>query len=251
MAALAQKVDAHAIVPGVNCGGLFVTKEKQPPLPEGRLSPPSLCRCLAALQREGDIIVDESLTTGGSYWAAAEAAPRFSQLFLTGGAIGNGPCLSVGAAMGCPDRRVINFQADGSLCYSLPALHSEAREKLNVLTIVCSNRSYHILEVETAQQKIPGAAKSAKVTGCQHWVTRRVAHGGGCRGAQGPVLVPHPPQPLTELSQPDIAFVSIARGLGVHRGGRASTCDEFVRLWREAEKAMSEEPGPFIIQADL
>ena len=109
---------------------------------------------VAALQPEGAIVVDESLTSGNAYWDASRGCPRFSHLTLTGGAIGCGPPLSVGAAIACPDRQVINLQADGSAMYSLQALWTQAREKLNVLTVVCANRTYAILKVEMAKQRI-------------------------------------------------------------------------------------------------
>ena len=71
------------------------------------------------VQPEGAIVVDESLTSGGSYWDASAGAPPFSHLSLTGGSIGIGPPMAVGAAVACPDRTVINFQADGSGMYTL------------------------------------------------------------------------------------------------------------------------------------
>jgi hypothetical protein len=48
-----------------------------------------------------------------------QGCPAFSHLTLTGGAIGSGPPLAVGAAVACPARQVINLQADGSAMYSL------------------------------------------------------------------------------------------------------------------------------------
>ena len=81
---------------------------------------------------------------------AAGALPHTS-LALTGGAIGQGfPC-ATGAAIACPDRRVIGFQADGSGMYTVQALWTQAREQLNVTTILCSNRAYRILQMEAAR----------------------------------------------------------------------------------------------------
>jgi len=110
----------------------------------GRLTAESLCTTVACLQPEGTILVDESLTSGGSYWERSKVScgpgskvparwkvhiflyltlvfastwvqgcPRFSHLTLTGGSIGAGPALSIGAAVACPERLVINLQADG------------------------------------------------------------------------------------------------------------------------------------------
>ena len=73
---------------------------------------------------------------------------RFTQLMLTGGAIGQGPSAATGAAIACPNRKVINFQSDGCGAYSVQAFWTQARENLDVVTIIGSNRSYQILEVE-------------------------------------------------------------------------------------------------------
>ena len=82
-----------------------------PAAPTGHLNPNTLCQAIAATQPEGAIVVDESLTSGGSYWDQSAQCPRFAHLSLTGGSIGIGPPLSVGCAVACPERQVINFQA--------------------------------------------------------------------------------------------------------------------------------------------
>ena len=95
--------------------------------------------------------MDESATSGGPYAAMAAGALPHTSLALTGGAIGQGfPC-ATGAAIACPDRRVIGFQADGSGMYTVQALWTQAREQLNVTTILCTNRAYRILQMEAAR----------------------------------------------------------------------------------------------------
>ena len=117
----------------------------------GPLTAPVLCQVLAWLQPADAIIVDESLTTGATYWdCSLIGGLPFTHLTLTGGAIGSGPCLAVGAAVACPHRRVVNFQADGSALYSTPALWCQSREGLDVTTIICKNDAYRILDVERA-----------------------------------------------------------------------------------------------------
>ena len=150
---LVDAVGASNVRPLVNCKGTFCSKSR-PEIPSGRLTAASLCQTIAALQPEDAIIVDESLTSGNAYWDFSKGCPAFSHLALTGGAIGCGPPLAVGAAIACPNRQVINFQADGSCMYSLQALWTQAREQLNVITIICANRSYAILKVELAKQRI-------------------------------------------------------------------------------------------------
>ena len=101
------------------------------------------------------MVVDESLTSGTTYWDVTEESLPFSHLALTGGAIGQGPPCAVGAAIACPGRRVINLQADGSGLYTAQALWTQAHEKLNVTTVVCANNTYNILKLELKKQK-PG-----------------------------------------------------------------------------------------------
>ena len=116
---LFTQIDAGSITPGVNCRGIFVMPlPQQPTLPQGRLTTGSLCAAVAALQPPHAIIVDESITSGGPYWELSKGCSSFTHLTLTGGAIGCGPALSIGAAIACPDRTVINLQADGSAMYA-------------------------------------------------------------------------------------------------------------------------------------
>ena len=75
-------------------------------------------------------------------------APRHDWLTLTGGAIGQGLPVATGAAVACPDRKVINLEADGSAMYTVQALWTQAREGLDVTTIVFNNRSYAVLNME-------------------------------------------------------------------------------------------------------
>lgn len=150
---LCIELGAASISPLVNCRGSFCSADR-PKIPSGRLTASALCQTVAALQPPEAIIVDESLTSGNSYWDHSRGCPPFSHLALTGGAIGCGPPLAVGSALACPERKVINLQADGSCMYSIQALWTQAREKLDVITIICANRTYAILKVEMAKQRI-------------------------------------------------------------------------------------------------
>jgi acetolactate synthase-1/2/3 large subunit len=187
---------------------------KRPEVPSGKLDPASLGAALAALQPEGAIVVDESATSGGPYGAMASGARRHSCLALTGGAIGQGLPTATGAAIACPDRRVIALQADGSGMYTIQALWTQAREKLNVTTIVCANRAYRILQIEAARAGNPEPGRQARS--------------------------------LTELHPPEIRWTDLARGLGVP-GVRAETADDLVKHLERALK----EPGPSLIEAML
>ena len=72
-------------------------------------------------------------------------------LTLTGGAIGQGMPVATGAAVACPDRPVLNLQADGSAMYTLQSLWTQARENLDVTTVIFDNRSYAILSLELSR----------------------------------------------------------------------------------------------------
>ena len=196
------------------------TVPKTPPSPSRmntsgeRLTAAEMCMMVAAVQPEGAIVVDESLTSGGAYWDASARCPRFTHLSLTGGAIGFGPPAAVGAAIACPDRKVINLQADGSGLYAPQALWTQARERLDVVTIVCSNAKYAILKLELALQKVgvPGSAS----------------------------------RELTDITNPQIDWTSLARGFGVP-ARRAETAYELGEALREA----LNRAGPSLIEAVL
>jgi acetolactate synthase-1/2/3 large subunit len=129
-------------------------------------------------------------------------------------AIGIGLPLATGAAVAVPDRPVLCLQADGSALYTLQALWTQAREGLDVTTVVMSNRSYAILNLEL----------------------NRVGAGGG-----GPKA-----KRLLDLTEPDLDFVSLAQGLGV-AASRATTADELVAALDGARR----QPGPSLIEAVL
>jgi acetolactate synthase-1/2/3 large subunit len=211
---LSNAVGGDAIKPLINCRGMFCPAARSS-LPKGRLNPTSLCQLIAHLQPENAIIVDESLTSGNAYWEASKGCPQFSHMCLTGGAIGCGPPLSIGAAVACPQRVIINFQADGSAMYSAQALWTQAREGLKVITVICANRTYAILKVEMAKQRItPSNGPASKA--------------------------------LTDISNPPIDWVKLAQSMGVS-AARADTCEQLA----EQFAAALDRPGPSLIEAAL
>ena len=183
-------------------------------MPSGALDVATLGQAVAALQPEDAIVVDEAATSGAVWFALAGSAPRHSVLGLTGGAIGQGLPTAVGAAIACPQRKVIALQADGSGMYTAQALWTMARESLDVVVVLCANRAYRILQLEVARAGIaePGPA------------------------ARG----------LTELSNPTLDWCALARGMGVP-AARATDADSFVK---EFSRALAD-PGPALIEAWL
>ncbi|MDB5512367.1 MAG: thiamine pyrophosphate protein domain protein TPP-binding [Enterovirga sp.] len=122
----------------------------RPEIPVGRLDADTIALALGALLPENAIVCDESISTGRNFFRATQGARPHDWLQLTGGAIGLGIPMATGAAIACPDRKVVNLQADGSGLYTVQALWTQARENLDVLTIVWANRSYAILKAELA-----------------------------------------------------------------------------------------------------
>jgi acetolactate synthase-1/2/3 large subunit len=181
-------------------------------MPAGKLTLQNWTSVIGAVLPERAIIVDESNTSGFLLAGSTAGAPRHDILTLTGGAIGIGMPMALGAALACPDRPVINLQGDGSAMYTVSALWSQAREGANVTTVLFANRAYAILRLEL--QRVGAAA------------------GGPKAKAQ------------LDLTNPNLDFVSLATGMGVP-ASRATTCGE---LATQFEKALAE-PGLHLIEA--
>lgn len=184
-------------------------------LPErqaGKLDATTLSLTIARLQPDNAIMMDEALTVGTPYFEASKHAPSFSHLMLTGGAIGQGPSSATGAAIACPDRKVINYQSDGCGAYSVQALWTQAREKLDVVTVIANNQSYNILNVEMQR------------SGLQ---------------TPGPIA-----RSMAGLDKPGLEWAKIGEGMGV-----PSVRVDCVRdLEKALEKALAEK-GPRLIEA--
>jgi len=145
----------------LGCAATTRRGEKQP-LPDavgGELDPQSLAITIARCLPEGAIVSDESATAGFLLPSfTAHAAPH-DWLQLTGGSIGQGSPVAIGAAVACPDRQVLCLHGDGGAMYTLQALWTQAREELDVTTVILANRSYAILNVEFSRVGLgePGA----------------------------------------------------------------------------------------------
>ncbi|MEO7733302.1 MAG: acetolactate synthase large subunit [Kofleriaceae bacterium] len=202
--ALADRLAAPALPP--------LAPARRPALPTGPLTVEAFALALGALLPDDAIVADEAQTSGVFLPMATAGAPRHDWLTLTGGAIGIGLPLAVGAAIACPGRKVVCLQADGSAMYTPQALWTIAREHLDVTTILLSNSAYAILRLELQR------------TGA---------------GAGGPKA-----REMLSLARPTIDFVALARSMGMS-AGRATTADELVTELRRA----FAEPGPHLIEA--
>jgi acetolactate synthase-1/2/3 large subunit len=186
--------------------------EDRPDLPTGDLTAEGVSRVLAALMPEGTIVSDEGNTSGLFAAGLTAGAPAHDWLCLTGGAIGQGLPVALGAAVACPDRQVIALQADGSAMYTLQAWWTMARENLDVVTIIFNNSSYAVLNME---------------------LDRVGATAGGARAKD-----------MLDISRPDLDFVALATGMGLP-ASRATTGEELVDALRAALAA----EGPSVIEA--
>jgi len=182
------------------------------PPPAGALTPVAIGQSLTLLMPDDAIVSDEAATCGLGIFPTTVNAPRHDWLMLTGGAIGQGLPLSLGASVACPDRKVIALQADGSAMYTVQALWTMAREETDVTVIIMNNRSYAILNIELARV---GAGQPTPKT-----------------------------LSMLDLSRPDINWVSIAEGMGVP-ATRADTAEEFHQQLATALEAK----GPRLIEA--
>ena len=183
-----------------------------PPAEPGPLSAISLANTIAASLPEHAIVADEANTSGFALPQALARAPRHTLLTLTGGAIGQGLPVATGAAIAAPDRPVLSLEADGSALYTIQALWTQARERLNVTTVLINNAAYAILRMELART---GSAQA------------------GPRAAR-----------MLDLSDPTPDFTQISTGLGVP-ATRVTTAGELDRALRLAYA----EPGPHLIEA--
>ncbi len=190
----------------------LLSQRKTYDLASGPLTADAIGRAINTFMPEGTIISDESGTAGGGYYPLAAGAVPHDALFLTGGSIGQGLPVALGAAIAAPDRKVLCLEADGSGMYTLQALWSIARERLDVTTVIFSNRQYGILMRSVGMYGIQGLNNA----------------------------VPD----LFDLSNPDLNWAKLAEGMGVE-GHVCKTAEEFNRTFEDCMK----RKGPHLIEA--
>jgi acetolactate synthase-1/2/3 large subunit len=180
----------------------------------GAINAATIAQSLGALIPENAIVVDEGVSTGRGFFPATRNAHPHTWLQNMGGSIGIGMPLAIGAAVACPDRPVINVEADGSAMYTIQSLWTQARENLNVTTLLLNNRAYAILRMELTN------------VGAQN-VGRKALD-------------------MLDLSRPDLDFVALARGMGVP-GERVETMEE---LNAALARGLAVK-GPYLVEVML
>ncbi|CAE6734447.1 Putative acetolactate synthase large subunit IlvX [Paraburkholderia aspalathi] len=196
-----------------NTAGVLQQRSDATP-PTGALGPASIAQALAAALPENCILVDESLTTGRETMGLTVGAAPHDLINNMGGSIGYGTPVATGAALACPDRRVFCMVGDGSAMYTIQSLWTQAREGLNITTIIFANNSYAILKAEYANM------------------------GAGAPGARALAMI--------DIDRPRIDWLAMAKSMGVPAVA-VDTAEAF-------HKAMADsvhEPGPCLIEVRL
>ena len=187
-----------------------------PALPEGALTLDKVGAAIAALMPQDCVVVNEAITSGAQIAAALATARGHDWLVTMGGAIGAGLPTAVGAAVACPERKVLCLSGDGSAMYTVQSLWTMAREGLDVTVVIFANHVYKILHGELAA------------------VGAEASSGAGRNVAR-----------MFDLVEPKLDWVALARGHGV-AGVHCRTTAEFVAAFRRA----MEERGPMLIAVE-
>jgi acetolactate synthase-1/2/3 large subunit len=186
----------------------------RPDAPSGALDAASMAAALGHLLPEGAIVSDEGNTAGLFVAGSTAGCAPHDWLTLTGGSIGQGMPVATGAAVAAGDRKVVNLQADGSALYTIQSLWTQAREGLDVTTILLNNQSYAILNLELSRV---GAEEP------------------------GPTALS-----MLDLSRPSMDFCALAQGMGVP-AERATTAEDFTAA---LERALAVD-GPALVEVML
>lgn len=186
----------------------------QTAVPTGALNPTSIAHALAAAMPEHCILVDESLTTGRESIGLTIGAQPHDLINNMGGSIGYATPVATGAALACPDRRVFCMVGDGSAMYTIQSLWTQARENLNVTTIIFANNTYAILKAEYANM------------------------GAGTPGERALSMI--------DIDRPSIDWQAMAKSMGV-----PSIAVDTAEGFYKAMANSTREPGPCLIEVKL
>jgi acetolactate synthase I/II/III large subunit len=184
------------------------------PVPTGALNPASIAHAMAAALPEHCIVVDESLTTGRESMNLTMGALPHDLINNMGGSIGYSTPVATGAALACPDRRVFCMVGDGSAMYTIQSLWTQAREGLNVTTVIFANNSYAILKAEYANM------------------------GAGAPGERALSMI--------DIDKPRIDWLAMAKSMGV-----PSVAVETAESFYKALVDSTHESGPCLIEVRL
>ena len=187
---------------------------ERPAAPVGALASDKIAIAVAHHLPENAIVVDESISTGRHFFPHTKTAAPHTWLQIIGGAIGAGLPLAVGASVACPNRKVLSLQADGSAMYTIQALWTQAREQLDVTTVILSNRAYAILQGEMTKVGVDQPGPTGKN--------------------------------MMSLDNPPLDWVALAKGMGIE----AHATDNAETFCKRLGQGLAT-PGPFLIEARI
>jgi acetolactate synthase I/II/III large subunit len=207
-------MESLAVALAAESASPLIEKAERSVMPTGDITGSGIAAAIGALLPENAIVVDESMTSGRNLLTLTRGARPHDMLANTGGSIGIAMPLAVGAAVACPERRVLCLSADGSGMYTAQALWTMARAGLNITTVIFANREYAVLKREFGSFGLGDAGPRAR--------------------------------DLFEIGRPDLDWVALAKGMGVP-GTRAASMEEFGTSLREG----FESEGPRLIEVKL
>ena len=183
--------------------------------PTGTLSGASIGQSVNMLMPDHSIVLDEAMAENFMFPKLTEGAPPFEFMgACPGGAIGNGPPLACGAAIACPDRKIIVLEGDFSLMQGNTALWSMAQHDLDICVVNFNNAGSGSLTSELARVR---------------------------RGEAQPKSIE-----LLKINNPEIDYAAMAESMGIP-ATRAKTAEEFHAQFGEAMK----KKGPHFIDAKI
>ena len=188
-----------------------ISEFKIPDIPQGPINTTSLGMVLGALIPENAIVVDESVTTGREFFYQTAGSHQHTWLNNCGGSIGFGMPVAIGAAIACPDQKVISLEGDGSAMYTVQSLWTMARENLDIVILIFANQSYKILQGELTNVGVINPGKSALE--------------------------------MLSLKDPSLDWVLVSKGMGVD-SVRVDNIEDLVKYFKYGLK----EKGPYLIE---
>jgi len=171
---------------------------------------------LSAQLPDDVVIFDEALTSSPAL--VRYFPPRYpGHYFLTrGGSLGVGIPGAIGAKLANPEKTVIGLTGDGGSMYTIQALWTAARHKVDAKFIICNNASYRLLQLNIDE----------------YWKEQNL---------------PKRDYPLSfDLSFPPMDFAGLAQAMGVP-GVRVEKPSQI----GPAIQQMLSQPGPFLIDLVL
>jgi benzoylformate decarboxylase len=179
------------------------------------ISGPRLMHEIKQALPENGLVFSEGVTNT-KHVEMAIAPERPAQLVkVRGGGIGPGLPGTLGAALACPDRKVVGICSDGAAMYSITALWTAAHHRIPVTFVMLNNRSYRILKLNLLEYLGP-AATDRRFVGM-------------------------------DLDDPELRFDRMAEAMGMP-SVRVERPEELAPV---LQKAIAHEGGPFLVDVVL